>query len=237
VLFVTTRLGAALALVVSIAALAVSVAAYTATVRDESTKPGRLVSTRVNSDYLGEPLLFPVDDFYIGYDSRFEFRAFYVFPPGYYGHDRGCKVVWDNRAVVDTASGQQGPGLYVEPCGGARFNKDGQLVEGPADRGLDFFRTEPGVDGVIVDTRRLLCGAPLSDATSATLTATATPTAALPAVTPTPTPPGIPPVPAESPSATATVTVSLTATPGGDSPTATATPAPCVRVTSESKQR
>lgn len=241
----TTRIGATIALLVAIGAAALAVAAFTATVRDESIKPGRLVSTRVNSDYLGEPLLFPVDDFYIGYDSAFEFRAFYLYPPGYYGHDRGCKVVWDGTAVVALPSGQVGPGLYIDPCGGARFNKDGVLVDGPADRGLDYFGTGPGVDGVIVDTRRLLCGRALSDETSATLTPEVTPTVpidatATPTITLTPAT-SVPPN--GSPTVTSTVVETATST-STPTPTntpatvvATATPARCERVTPNSKQR
>ena len=243
----TTRIGAAIALVVAIAAAALAVAAFTATVRDESIKPGRLVSTRVNSDYLGEPLLFPVDDFYIGYDSAFEFRAFYLYPPGYYGHDRGCKVVWDGTAVIDLPSGPEGPGLYIDPCGGARFNKDGTLVDGPADRGLDYFGTGPGVDGVIVDTRRLLCGRTLSDATSATLTpevtltvsidATATPTITLTPTTGAPVigSPTVSVTAVETATSTSTLTPTATNTPA--TVVATATPARCERVTPNSKQR
>jgi hypothetical protein len=32
------------------------------------------------------------------------------------------------------------------------FNRDGELIYAPADRGLDYFATQPGVEGVIVDT-------------------------------------------------------------------------------------
>jgi hypothetical protein len=106
--------GAALALLIAIAALALAIVAFMSTIRDEKLKPGRLVQTRVNSDYTGGPVLFPVDDFYIGYNSDFDFRAWYVYPPGFYGHMRGCKVVWDSDAVVETGHGPEGPGLYVD---------------------------------------------------------------------------------------------------------------------------
>ena len=147
-----------MALALAIAALGLSIVAFMSTVRDEEVKPGRLVQTRVNSDFAGGPIFFPVDHFYIGYDSSFQFRAFYSYPPGHYGHMRGCQVVWDANAIIDTPDGREGPGLYVDPCGGARFTRDGELIAGPADRGLDTFETEPGVEGVIVDTRKLYCG-------------------------------------------------------------------------------
>jgi hypothetical protein len=116
-----------------------------------------------------------VDDFYVGRDSAGHIRAFYVYPPGYYGHERGCKVIWDSNATIDTEKGRMGPGLYQEPCGGARFNRDGELVYGPADHGLDEFLTEAAPDGVVVDTRKLYCGPeyiPLPTQTPAPATAT-----------------------------------------------------------------
>jgi hypothetical protein len=156
---VTTRVGAAIALVLSIAAHAFAIVAFMATVRDDGPTRGRLVQSRLTNEDGGAPLLFPLDEFYIGRDSQAHQRAFYVYPPGYYGHSRGCKIVWDDGATAETLRGTVGPGLYVDPCGGARWNRDGELLSGPADRGLDEFATQPGVEGVIVDTRRLLCGA------------------------------------------------------------------------------
>jgi len=70
------------------------------------TYGGRPVQTRVNTDYQGGPILFPIDDFYIGYNSRLEFSAFYAHPPGYYGHQRGCKVIWDPNATIETEAGR-----------------------------------------------------------------------------------------------------------------------------------
>lgn len=235
---VSARVGASLALLIAIGALALSIVAFMSTIRDETTKPGRLVQTRVNSDYLGAPVLFPVDDFYIGYNSEFDFRAWYSFPPGFYGHMRGCEVIWDPGATVERAEGTEGPGLYVDPCGGARFNRDGELVSGPADRGLDWFATEPGVDGVIVDTRTLYCGLGfVADPTwtpsitpTITETPTITPTQTLPAFGPTSTP-----IPTDTPSVTPTI--SATATPTQPTPTNTPEGTTCDRVTSESEQR
>jgi hypothetical protein len=156
---ITTRAGAALALLLSIAAVAFAIVAFMSTVRDNGDTTGRLVQTRLTNDSDGAPTLFPVDDFFIGRGSDSRMHAFYVYPPGFYGHTRGCKVIWDPAAAVDTPLRKAGPGLYVEPCGGAKFDRDGALVDGPADRGLDYFATQPAVDGIIVDTKRLICGA------------------------------------------------------------------------------
>lgn len=236
---ISSRVGAALALVLAIVAVALSTIAFMSTVRDETVKPGRLVQTRVNSDYAGDPIFFPVDHFYIGYDSGLQFRAFYAYAPGFYGQMRGCQVVWDPNAIIDTPEGLEGPGLYVDPCGGARFSRDGELVAGPADRGLDRFGTEPGVEGVIVDTRKLFCGealpTPEPTATAGSATPTETMTPVPPPVTPSPTvqrvgtaTPTVPPSETASPSPTATEDATKEAT---------ATPAICERVTPDSKQR
>jgi hypothetical protein len=208
---ISSRVGAAFALVLSIIALAMAVVAFMATVRDDSVKPGRLVQTRLTNEYTGQPVLFPIDDFYAGRDGSGRIRAFYVYPPGYFGYERGCKVVWDSTATVDTEKGKVGPGLYLEPCGGSHFDRDGELVFGPADHGLDEFATQPGVEGVIVDTRKLYCG-----------------------------PDYIPPTPAPATATVLAVTASveaLTATPEVPTPTVEGTPTPrtCVRVSPNSK--
>jgi hypothetical protein len=235
---ISSRVGAALALLLSVVAVGLSVVAFMSTVRDEKVKPGRFVQTRVNSDYTGDPIFFPLDDFYIGAASTGDFRAFYVFPPGFFGRMRGCKVVWDPNAVIETLRGPQGPGLYVDPCGGARFSRDGELLAGPADRGLDVFRTEPGVEGVIVDTRTLYCGA--SIVVDPTFTPSVTPT---PSVTSTPTNTPFPvagrPTQTPSPTGTPTETTTVTFTATPTFPTSTPTPegAKCDRVSSSSKQR
>lgn len=185
------------------------------TVRDNGATQGRFVQSRLTNEYTGAPVLFPIDEFFAGRDSEGHIRAFYIYPPGYFGHARGCKVVWSDTATIDTEKGKAGPGLFVEPCGGSRFDRDGELVYGPADRGLDEFATEPGVEGVIVDTRTLYCG-----------------------------PDYIPP-PTETPApATATVRAAtasveaLTATPEVPTPTTEGTPTPrtCERVSPDSKR-
>ena len=61
-------------------------------------------------------------------------------------------------------------GAFVEPCGGASFDRDGTWLSGPAERGLDEFKTAPGIDGVIVDTRELYCGAALDGGTPEAVT-------------------------------------------------------------------
>lgn len=220
-----TRAAVALSLLLSVVAVAVGAAAFMSTVRDERVKPGRLVQTRITNQYEGAPVAFPIDDFFLSRGDDGRMRALYAYPPGFFGHTRGCRVIWDPEGRTTTAAGEQGPGLFVEPCGGARFDRDGRLLSGPADRGLDYFTTEPGVEGIIVDSRTLYCGPAYVEppAATSTVTATATPTLF-----------GVPPAAPVTPTSTATPTRTAvdTRTPA---PTPSA-PERCERVTSTSRR-
>jgi hypothetical protein len=174
---IRARIAVTVSLLVSLAALTLGVVAFTRTVRDHSDTPGRLVQTRMNNDYTGAPVAFPLDDFFVGPDTSGRVRAYYAYPPGFFGHQRGCKMIWDQSATITANGGRTaGPGLFVDPCGGARFSRDGVLVAGPADRNLDEFQLSPAVDGFIVDTRKLYCGAPLPSAPATPEADDATPT-------------------------------------------------------------
>jgi hypothetical protein len=219
---IATRTGAAVALLLAVVAVALGMTAFMSTVRDEKEKPGRMVQTRLTQAYAGDPVSFPLDEFYIGHDSNGRLRALYVYPPGFYGHTRGCKVVWSPDEFI---APDHGPGLFVDPCGGARFDRDGMLVAGPADHGLDYFATVLGVEGMFVDTRTLYCGRPYQAPSVTPQPAVATPPA-LSSGTPIPTA-----------TATATDTPLPTAT---GSATATRTPdrgpLKCDRVKNTSKR-
>lgn len=163
-----TRRAAALSLALAVVALAAGVAALMATVRDDGPTQGRIVQTRLLPS-AAEPVLFPLDDFYAGTGSDGALHAFYLYPAGYFGHARGCKVVW----MADAVGRGFSVGAFVEPCGGASFDRDGAWLSGPAERGLDEFKTEPGIEGVIVDTRKLYCGVALDAGSSEQATARA----------------------------------------------------------------
>ena len=172
---ISTRFGVAVALFLSLAALALGTLAFMSVLREEDEDVGRLVQTRITNAYQGDPVLFALDEFFVSRDATGRARALYIYPPGHYGHDRGCRVVWSPDATFDAPSGQAGPGLFIDPCGGARFRRDGTLLSGPADRSLDYFGTTPGLDGVIVDTRTLFCGAAPGGGGGGTPVPTATP--------------------------------------------------------------
>lgn len=237
---IRARFAVALAAVVSLAALAFGFVAFMTTIRDQDEKPGRLVQTRISNTYTGPPVLFVLDEFFMIKDTQGKMRALYTYPPGFYGHSRGCRVVWAPDEVVPIDGGEAGPGLFVDPCGGARFGPDGRLLAGPADRGLDEFDMGPGVEGFVVDTRTLWCGRlfgvtyPGDPAPTPTATPTSPPTAG--PLSPTPAP-GSPLQPAATPTLEPTATGTATETPEG---TITATPTPdfsrkeCDRVTNTS---
>jgi hypothetical protein len=175
------RFGSAVALVLSVVAVALAFAAFMVALRDDGVERGRVLQTRVSRASLGDPVNFPLDEFYISLGGDGIMRALYVYPPGFYGHSRGCKVVWAANERVDGAA--NGPGMFIDPCGGARFDRQGRLVAGPADRGLDYFATEAGVEGVIVDTRDLFCGPPYEES-ARQLEPSPTPTAGIPGLPP-----------------------------------------------------
>ncbi|TAK60453.1 MAG: hypothetical protein EPO22_09290 [Dehalococcoidia bacterium] len=184
---ISTRIGVAFALLLAVGGIAIGTTAFFAAERKTGDITGRLVQSRATNEYDGPPLAFPLDEFFIGRGSDGVLHAFYAYPPGYFGHVRGCKVVWDAAAATVAtppagvgATPAAGPGLYVDPCGGARFSRDGTLVSGPADRNLDYFATSAGVEGMIVDTRQLYCGS--------AVTPLETPIAGEPSSTPTSTP-------------------------------------------------
>ena len=165
---ISTRLGAVIAILISVAALALGIVAFMSNVRNDGPTTGRLVQSQLTNEYDGPPVSFALDEFFLGRGTDGVLRALYQYPPGYYGHIRGCKLVWDPASFVSAPSGTYGPGLFVDPCGGARFTRDGKLVAGSADRDLDYFATSAAVDGTVVDTRRLLCGGGLIPSASPT---------------------------------------------------------------------
>lgn len=168
------RLGVALAIVLAVGALAVGGAALVGDIRGNDTATGRLVQTRITNKLSGDPVLFPLDDFYMAPDGAGHVRALYVYPPGFFGHNRGCKVIWQSDATALDGARRFGPGLFTDPCSGAHFDRTGALVNGSADRALDWFAMTPEPDGLLVDTHVLRCGDNLPN-TAADVTPTPTP--------------------------------------------------------------
>ncbi len=183
---INARTAAAMALVLGVLALALGVGAMAVALRSDESSPGRLVETHLQP-FEGDPVLFHLDDFYLSAGGDGRLRALYLYPPSHFGRMRGCRVVWVASEVVVADGQRHGPGLFVDPCGGARFDRHGDVVQGPAERALDYFGTQPGFQGIIVDTRTLYCGSqaeaaatgqaasPTTAAESASRSGTATP--------------------------------------------------------------
>lgn len=102
-----------------------------------------------------------VDNFVVGepvhnIDGRFwivkleseEFLALYQKDP-----HLGCIVPW----VADFEF-QGRVGFFRNPCHSETYDIEGNLVFGPAPRGLDRFPVEISGDRLMVDTSRLICG-------------------------------------------------------------------------------
>ncbi|MHB8376551.1 MAG: hypothetical protein ACYDEB_06295 [Dehalococcoidia bacterium] len=174
---ISVRTGVAIAIVLSIAALAVGVAALMQDVRGGGPTHGRLVQTRITNTLSGDPVRFALDRFYMSPEGNGHVVALYEYPPGFFGHTRGCPLVWQRDAVV-VAGTTTYRGLFTDPCSGAHFDRSGKLVDGPADRDLDRFPMTPEPDGMLVDTHTLLCGDNLPNAAAGV---TPTPTPATPA--------------------------------------------------------
>lgn len=161
-----TRVATAFALLLGVAATAVAFTALMYALRDDGDAPGRLVETRLDASHEGFPVQFPLDDFFLSLDDDGRIHALYVYPPGHFGHMRGCRVIWDGGVSHEKEDGEITRGLFVEPCGGSRFMRDGALISGPAERGLDHFGLTPTPRGFVVDTNVLYCGPrPLADPT------------------------------------------------------------------------
>ena len=141
------------------------------------------------------------------------------------------RVLWVASDTVAVDGLLAGPGLFVDPCGGARFDREGRLVAGDADRGLDYFRTYSELGGEVVDLSVLFCGqaGPLG-VPVVPATPTVPPPPPPPAGTTTPAVP-LPPPGALTASATPTAVPTDTSTPTATpSPQRTAEPEACERV-------
>jgi len=75
---------------------------------------------------------------------------------------RACTAVWPHlRCVISPFVGAPGASPDILrarcPCHGSTFDGRGQVLGGPAPRGLDFFRVTKSPDGrVVVDTRKVV---------------------------------------------------------------------------------
>lgn len=87
--------------------------------------------------------------------------AFYTFTTHPIFREQGCEVTWEPDRVFDGGLAGSTTGIFVG-CGGAKFDRTGRRIFGPAPRDLDRFPVTVTPDSIIVDTRQLICGASVS---------------------------------------------------------------------------
>ena len=66
----------------------------------------------------------------------------------------GCRVPWCESSEE-----------YECPCHGSNFNRVGDVLSGPAPRGLDRFELEVSDDMVVIDTGAVILGEPAGEGT------------------------------------------------------------------------
>lgn len=147
------------AIVISVAAVALSATALVLTFTDRSDEePGRMLTIDVSQRAPLRPELFGDDDFYL-VRTDVSWEALYVVVPHLvFGLLRGCRVEWMPDEIYENDS-RAVRGVFIDPCGGSKFTIDGSRLFGPSPRGLDrFLAYQPTGNGeLIVDTRILLC--------------------------------------------------------------------------------
>lgn len=63
----------------------------------------------------------------------------------------GCNVKWVDSSIASDSSA-----AIACPCHGSKFNRKGEVIEGPAPKGLQRFRVELSGDKLIVDTSEIV---------------------------------------------------------------------------------
>lgn len=128
-----------------LALVAAVVAVYFLTQSDE---PPFVVAGNADDFEVGEPVRNAEHNFYIVKLDSGEFLALYQKDP-----HLGCTVPW--RPDFEF---QGKTGYFRNPCHGETYDIEGNLLFGPAPRGLDRFPVEIVNGEVRVDTETLICG-------------------------------------------------------------------------------
>lgn len=134
---------------------------------------GRIVMAGPRESYMPRmPVPFVLDDFYLMMLDDGEFVALYAFPPGWAGHTNGCRIHWEPEAKFEAYDAGNGAtplpaaqsrlvsatGLWIDGCGGSKWDAGGRKLFGPALRDLDRFPVTVTAEGSIrIDTRTLRC--------------------------------------------------------------------------------
>lgn len=125
--------------------IAAVVAAYFLTQPDD---PGYVVAGDVDDFSVGEPVRDADHNFYIVKLDSGEFLALYQKDP-----HLGCIVPWRSDFEFQGTTG-----YFRNPCHSETYDIEGNILFGPAPRGLDRFPVEVVNGEVRVDTETLICG-------------------------------------------------------------------------------
>ena len=148
---------------VALIALGLGSAALAVSLMHSHDSRGRVVQIELAPEDLPPliPVDFPLDDFALMRVEGDQFVALYVYPPGFFGHVRGCRVHWEPHTTYDGDTEHPVIGIWTEGCSGAKWNARGRRLFGPPGRDLDRFPARVVQKGerwvVRVDTQDLQC--------------------------------------------------------------------------------
>ena len=124
---------------------------------------GQLVSVRPLAPEGGlahEPFCVELHHFCITEPQEGQFFALYTADP--HRREQGCTVHWDGaiqqRVGSNAASQETVTGVFISGCAGSTFDLSGKRLFGPSPRDLDRFPIASTADGLVVNTKTLICG-------------------------------------------------------------------------------
>ena len=119
---------------------------------------GQLVrlGPKLGTDIAHVPFCVELHHFCITQPQEGQLLALYTAEPHQSFREQGCTVRWDaggERVVNGTTI----TGLFRDPCGGSIYDIAGARLFGPSPRDLDRFPIAITQDGIVVNTKTLIC--------------------------------------------------------------------------------
>ncbi len=130
---------------------------------DGAGSRGELVHVRplvAPGELMRTPFCVAVQHFCITEPQEGQFLALYTADP--HLREQGCTVHWDGAAQQEVGPNVQSQttvvGIFIGDCTASRFDISGKRLFGPAPRDLDRFPIASTADGLVVNTKTLICG-------------------------------------------------------------------------------
>ena len=130
---------------------------------DDTIVRGELVHVRplvAPGELMHTPFCVELHHFCITEPQEGQFFALYVADP--HLREQGCTVHWDGAAQQqvgsNAASQETVTGVFIGGCSGSKFDIAGKRLFGPSPRDLDRFPIASTPDGLVVNTKTLICG-------------------------------------------------------------------------------